>query len=124
MVISTGSKVVSVIILISLVSAYFLYPKIVNSLRTNEKVAFSSIAVLPFVNMSNDPGQDYFSDGLTDGILNSIAHLEGLKVSARNSSFQFRGKDVDIKEVGKKLVVETVLEGSVQLDGDRVRITA
>lgn len=84
----------------------------------------ASIAVLPFVNMSNDPDQDYFSDGLTDGILNSLAHLEGLKVSSRNSSFKFRGKDVDIQEVGRKLGVRTILEGSVHRQGDRIRITA
>src|SRR5260221_13185590 len=82
------------------------------------------IAVIPFVNMSNEPGQEYFSDGLADGILNSLAHLKGLKVCARTSSFQFRGKDVDIKEVGKKLGVHTVLEGSLQLIGDSIRITA
>lgn len=124
MVIIKGSKAVSIIVFISLVSGYFLFPKIVKFLKPNDKIVITSIAVLPFVNMSNDPDQDYFSDGLTDGILNSIAQLQGLKVSARNSSFQFRGKDVDIKEVGKKLEVEAVLEGSVQVDGDRIRITA
>jgi adenylate cyclase len=108
----------------SLVACYFLYPKIIVPLRPKEKIAVASIAVLPFVNMSNDPNQDYLSDGLTDGILNSLAHIEGLKVSARNSSFRFKGLNVDIKEVGKKLDVGTVLEGSVQIDGDRIRITA
>jgi adenylate cyclase len=83
-----------------------------------------SIAVLPFVNMSNDPSQNYYSDGLTDGILNSLAHLKGLKVSGRSSSFQFRGKGVDIKNVGAKLGVQTVLGGSLQINGDRIRITA
>lgn len=101
--------------------AFFLFPK---AQETTPKLAVTSIAVLPFVNMSQDPEQDYLSDGLTDGILNSLAQLEGLKVSARNSSFKFRGMDVDIKEVGKKLDVETVLEGSVQISGDRIRITA
>ena len=102
--------------------AYFLFPNVAKT--SNPAPVVTSIAVLPFVNMSQNPEQDYFSDGLTDGILNSLAQLEGLKVSARNSSFKFRGVDVDIKEVGKKLDVQTVLEGSVQIEGDRIRITA
>lgn len=107
--------------LIILIGGYFLYPQI---FKRNDKVAFASIAVLPFENMSISPDQDYLSDGLTEGIINSIARLKGIKVSSRNSSFRFRGKDVDIKEVGEKLNVETVLEGSVSIDGDRIRITA
>lgn len=92
--------------------------------RSNENIETDqSIAVLPFVNMSNEPEQEYFSDGLADGILNTIAHLKGLKVCARTSSFKFRGKNIDIKEVGKKLGVRTVLEGSVQQYGDSVRVT-
>ncbi len=82
-----------------------------------------SIAVLPFVNMSNERNQDYFSDGLAEGILNSIARLKGLKVCARTSSFKFRGKDVDIREAGKKLDVNTILEGSVQQHENKVRVT-
>jgi adenylate cyclase len=82
-----------------------------------------SIAVLPFDNMNGSPDQAYFSDGLTEGILNSIAHLKGLKVCARTSSFKFRGKKIAIKDIGKQLGVSTVLEGSVQRQNDRVRIT-
>ena len=93
--------------------------------RNNNKNpgVIQSIAVLPFLNMSNDPGQEYFSDGLTDDILNSIAHLKGLKVSSRTSSFKFRGKNISIKDIGKQLGVHAVLEGSVQREEDRVRIT-
>jgi adenylate cyclase len=83
-----------------------------------------SIAVLPFVNMSNDPEQEYFSDGMAEEILNSLTHLKDLKVAGRTSSFQFKGKNTDLREVGEKLNVSTVLEGSVRKQGNRVRITA
>ncbi len=83
-----------------------------------------SIAVLPFVNMSNDPDQEYFSDGMAEEILNSLAHLKDLKVAGRTSSFQFKGKNVDLREVGEKLHVRTVLEGSIRKQGNRLRITA
>ena len=83
-----------------------------------------SIAVLPFANMSNDPEQEYFSDGMAEEILNSLAHLKDLKVAGRTSSFQFKGKNIDLREVGDKLGVSTVLEGSVRKQGNRIRITA
>ena len=83
-----------------------------------------SIAVLPFVNMSNDPEQEYFSDGMAEEILNSLSHLKDLKVAGRTSSFQFKGKNIDLHEVGEKLGVGTVLEGSVRKQGNKLRITA
>jgi TolB-like protein len=83
-----------------------------------------SIAVLPFVNLSGDPGQDYFSDGLTEELLNSLAAVEGLQVAARTSSFSFKGKDTDIGTIARKLGVGAVLEGSVRRGGHTVRITA
>lgn len=82
-----------------------------------------SIAVLPFVNLSNDPEQEYFSDGITEDILNSLSKLNDLKVAGRSSSFQFKGKGINLKEVGKKLKVKNVLEGSVQRQANKVRIT-
>ncbi|NEU07099.1 hypothetical protein GZH53_02130 [Flavihumibacter sp. R14] len=82
-----------------------------------------SIAVLPFVNMSNDPDQEYFSDGMAEEILSSLAHLTDLKVAGRTSSFQFKGKNIDLRQVGEELGVSTVLEGSVRKQGDRLRIT-
>ncbi|MGZ8557205.1 MAG: TPR end-of-group domain-containing protein [Chitinophagaceae bacterium] len=117
--------IASLIVIMALIVVYFLLQNRKGGLRkNNENVGIDqSIAVLPFENMSNDPGQVYLSDGLTEGILNSLAHLKNLKVCARTSSFQFRGKDVDIKEAGKKLGVRTVLEGSVQRQRDQVRIT-
>ncbi len=88
--------------------------------KTPEK----SIAVMSFVNMSNDPEQEYFSDGIAEEIINSLAHLKKLKVAGRTSSFQFKGKNIDLRELGKKLGVNTVLEGSVRKQGNRLRITA
>ena len=83
-----------------------------------------SIAVLPFVNLSGDPAQDYFSDGLTEELLNSLAAVEGLQVAARTSSFSFKGKDTDIGTIARKLDVGAVLEGSVRRSGHTLRITA
>jgi TolB-like protein/Tfp pilus assembly protein PilF/predicted Ser/Thr protein kinase len=83
-----------------------------------------SIAVLPFVNMSPDPESEYFGDGLAEELINALAQVEGLKVAARTSAFRFRSKDVDIREIGDKLNVNTVLEGSVRRAGNRVRVTA
>ncbi|HET7557446.1 MAG TPA: tetratricopeptide repeat protein [Rhodanobacteraceae bacterium] len=83
-----------------------------------------SVAVLPFVNMSGDPKNDYFSDGITEEILDALAQVPDLKVAARTSAFAFKGKAEDLREVGQVLDVATVLEGSVQQSGDEVRITA
>ncbi len=83
-----------------------------------------SIAVLPFVNMSADPENEYFSDGLSESIINSLTKIKDFKVVARTSAFSFKGKDVDIRDVGKQLGVNKVLEGSVQKVGNRLRITA
>ncbi|HET6906098.1 MAG TPA: tetratricopeptide repeat protein [Rhodanobacteraceae bacterium] len=83
-----------------------------------------SVAVLPFVNMSGDPKNDYFSDGITEEILNALAQVPNLKVAARTSAFAFKGKEEDLRKVGEVLDVATVLEGSVQRSGDEVRITA
>ena len=83
-----------------------------------------SIAVLPFANMSADTTQDYFSDGLAEEIINLLAHVSGLKVIARTSSFAFRGKDQDVRRIAEALDVSHVLEGSVRRAGDRVRVTA
>jgi eukaryotic-like serine/threonine-protein kinase len=86
-----------------------------------DKVA--SVAVLPFVNRSRDEADEYFSDGLADEILNVLSKLRGLRVVARTSSFQFRGRDEDITTIGRKLNVATVLEGSVRKAGNRIRVS-
>jgi TolB-like protein len=84
----------------------------------------ASIAVLPFVNMSGDASRDYFSDGISEELLNSLANTTELRVAARTSSFAFKGRNVDVKEIGRILNVSSVLEGSVREEGNRVRITA
>jgi TolB-like protein len=83
-----------------------------------------SIAILPFVNMSNDPEQEYFSDGITEELLNLMARIPELQVISRSSSFSFKGKDVHVAEVAEKLGVAHILEGSVRKAGDKLRITA
>ena len=83
-----------------------------------------SIAVLPFVNMSDDRGNEYFSDGLTEELLNLLARIPELKVIARTSSFAYKGKEAKISDIARELQVANVLEGSVRKSGDRVRITA
>jgi len=83
-----------------------------------------SIAVLPFTNLSADPEQDYFCDGMAEEIINALTHVEDLRVVARTSAFSFRGKEIDIREIGRKLNVESILEGSVRKAGNRLRITA
>jgi TolB-like protein len=83
-----------------------------------------SIAVLPFTNMSGDPAQDYFSDGITEDIITELSCNHGLLVIARNSSFQYRNKAVDVKRIGRELGAQYVVEGSVRRGGERVRITA
>ncbi|MCJ7557611.1 MAG: tetratricopeptide repeat protein [Gammaproteobacteria bacterium] len=84
----------------------------------------TSIAVLPFVNMSSDPENDFFADGLSEELLNVLAQIEGFKVAGRTSSFTFKGKNQDLKEIGQTLNVGTVLEGSVRKSGDQIRVTA
>jgi adenylate cyclase len=83
-----------------------------------------SIAVLPFDNISGDPEQEYFADGLVEDIITTLSKLAGLRVIARNSSFVYKGRTVDIREVAKQLGVNYVLEGSVRRGGERIRITA
>jgi non-specific serine/threonine protein kinase len=82
-----------------------------------------TIAVLPFTNMSADREQDYFCDGMAEDIINDLSKIEGLRVAARTSSFAFKGKSEDVRRIGRRLGVSTVLEGSVQKAGNRLRIT-
>jgi serine/threonine protein kinase/tetratricopeptide (TPR) repeat protein len=83
-----------------------------------------SIAVIPLANLSADPENEYFSDGMTEEIINALAKLPGMQVASRTSSFAFKGKEVDVRQIGEKLGVGTVLEGSVRKAGKRIRITA
>lgn len=83
-----------------------------------------SIAVLPFVNMSSDPEQEYFGDGIAEEVLNLLAHIRELRVISRSSAFAFRGQDLHIPDVAERLDVAHILEGSVRLSGNKVRVTA
>ncbi|MFI4923876.1 MAG: adenylate/guanylate cyclase domain-containing protein, partial [Vicinamibacteria bacterium] len=100
-----------------------LFPPLRTALESHDKET-PSIAVLPFVNMSRDEENEYFADGLSEELLNVLAKIKGLRVASRTSAFHFKGKDVDIPTVARKLNVATVLEGSVRKSGNRVRITA
>jgi adenylate cyclase len=99
---------------------WLLWPRLVPP----PAAVYESIAVMPFANLSGDPAHDYFSDGMAEELLNLLAQVPGLQVAARTSSFAFKGQNVDIREIGRLLAVDTVLEGSVRRSGDRVRITA
>jgi adenylate cyclase len=104
-------------------------PHLPVEVASREKMAFPmpdkpSIAVLPFVNMSDDPKQEYFSDGMTEEIITALSKVPNLFVIARNSTFTYKGKPVKVKQVSEELGVRYVLEGSVRKMGDRVRITA
>ena len=119
--------VIVVVITVTLWNTYFRSPSV--EVASVEKMAFPlpdkpSIAVLPFDNMSGEPKQEYFSDGLTDQIIANLSKLSDLFVIARNSTFTYKGKPVKVKRVSEELGVRYVLEGSVQKSGDRVRITA
>jgi eukaryotic-like serine/threonine-protein kinase len=86
--------------------------------------SIETIAVLPFTNLSGDKENEYFSDGMTEEMISALARLPGLRVTARTSAFALRGKNLDIREIGAKLNVEHILEGSVRRSGNRVRVTA
>jgi adenylate cyclase len=92
--------------------------------KPEPNVAAASIAVLPFTNMSGDPEQEYFSDGISEDIITDLSKIGGLTVIARNSSFTYKGRSVDLRTVGRDLGVRSVLEGSIRRAGNRVRITA
>jgi serine/threonine protein kinase/Tfp pilus assembly protein PilF len=91
---------------------------------TAETKPIPSIAVLPFVNMSSDPENEYFGDGLAEELINALTKLKGLHVAARTSAFTFRGRETDVREIGRQLNVSNVLEGSVRRAGNRLRIMA
>ncbi|WP_249129474.1 adenylate/guanylate cyclase domain-containing protein [Bradyrhizobium sp. AUGA SZCCT0283] len=101
-------------------------PAVPTRLRVDDALALPdkpSIAVLPFTNLSSDPEQDYFADGMVDDIITALSHFKALFVIARNSSFTYKGRAVDVKQVGRELGVRYVLEGSVRKAANRVRIT-
>ncbi len=92
--------------------------------NTSNPQPHATIAVLPFTNMSGDPEQEYFSDGISEDIITDLSKIAGLMVIARNSSFTYKGRSVDVRTIGRELGVQSVLEGSIRRSGNRVRITA
>ena len=99
-------------------------PKVAVEDLTSAMPSVPAIAVLPFLNLSGDPKQDYFSDGLTEDILTELSRARDLRVLARNTSFQYKGKAVDVGKLGRELGVRYVLEGSIQRSDDRLRVNA
>jgi adenylate cyclase len=95
-----------------------------DELRGKTKQPHNRLAVLPFVNMSADPENEYFSDGITEELLNALTRVDGLQVTSRTSAFAFKGKNTDIRDIAIQLNVDKILEGSVRKAGNRVRITA
>jgi TolB-like protein/class 3 adenylate cyclase len=126
------SLVVVLVVVVAVIAIYHFYfrpspPK--TEVASKENMTFPlpdqpSIAVLPFVNMSGDPKQEFFSDGITESIITALSKVPRLLVIARNSTFTYKGKPVKVKQVSEELGVRYVLEGSVQRSGDRVRIEA
>jgi hypothetical protein len=120
---STGRKLDFAIIgLLVIAVAYFAFQGGDPIPPTGSNGQVKTIAVLPFANMSGDPEQEFFSDGISEELLNVLAKVKGLRVTSRTSAFAFKGTNTSVPEIAEKLGVEHVLEGSVRMAGDRVRI--
>ncbi len=116
-------NVVSPIRIYEVITRHKTHPFKISVKESVKESSGKSIAVLPFVNISNDPDQDYFCDGLSEEIIDALSQLDNLRVIARTSAFSFKGKNMDVREIGKTLGVRTLLEGSVRKSGNRLRIT-
>jgi len=115
---------IAVLLLIAAVGAWYFLGGPKPAVVVANAPAHLSIVVLPFTNLSNDPSQDYFADGITENLTTDLSRIRNSFVIARNTAFTFKGKNIDAKEIGKELGVRYVLEGSVQRDGNRVRVNA
>ena len=115
--------IITLLLLATIVSTYFLYPTLFSSVKEDE-ARDKSIAVLPFVNMSNDPEQEYFSDGITEDIITQVSKISDLKVISRTSVMQYKATDKTSRQIGKELDVATILEGSVRREGNQIRVVA
>jgi TolB-like protein/DNA-binding winged helix-turn-helix (wHTH) protein len=111
------------IIVLGLGAASLIALTVLLLFRSAAKPKISSVVVLPFLNLSADPGDEYFSDGLTEELVNSLTGISGLRVVARTSASRFKNKLVDVREIGRALNVDSVIEGSVRRDQSRVRVT-
>ena len=121
---SSGRFATSAMFAQALVSGQLSTPTNTDALPKTAVSQAKSVAVLPFANMSADPENEYFADGMAEEIINALSKIQGLRVASRTSSFAFKGKNEDIGEIGRKLKVSTVLEGGVRKMGNRLRITA
>ena len=110
-------------IILFIAAVFFIYKKFLSK-NDKDAVTDKSIAVLPFVDMSANKDQEYFSDGLSEDLLNLLSKISELKVIGRTSSFSFKGKNEDLRLIGEKLGVAHILEGSVQKEGNKIRVTA
>lgn len=130
-----AAMIAALLVAIALGSWYFLSGNRLTTMATGEQpsaatnastpeVARLSLVVLPFSNLSNDPSQDYFADGITENLTTDLSRIPRSFVIARNTAFTFKGKNVDVKQIGKELGVRYVLEGSVQRDQNRARVNA
>ena len=115
------NTIAALLLLIIVAAICFIYK---NSFNKNDKVSDKSIAVLPFADMSAGKDQEYFSDGLSEELINLLAKIPKLKVIGRTSSFSFKGKNEDLRSIAQKLGVSNILEGSVRKDGNKIRVTA
>jgi serine/threonine-protein kinase len=118
---SWGTAIAIGLPVLAAVAALFLVPRF---WRPPLPQAEPTVAVLPFANVGNDPQNDYFSDGLTEELIDTLAQLDGVQVVGRGASFQFKGKQVDSREAGRRLSASNIVEGSVRRAGDRLRVTA
>jgi TolB-like protein/tetratricopeptide (TPR) repeat protein len=127
-----GTRVALLLVAIGIAAAapgllyYFVFRPIDGRLftRGTGSAEHTSIAVLPFVNMSSDKENEYFSDGITEELTSALANIDGLRVASRTAAFAFKGKNIGIKQIGDELNVATVLEGSIRRDGNYVRVVA
>src|SRR5208283_2122170 len=131
-----AAGIAALLVVIALSGWYFLFASRSTTVATSPpapvaanvaapvEAARLSLVVLPFANLSNDPNQDYFADGITENLTTDLSRIRGSFVIARNTAFTFKGKDIDAKQIGKELGVRYVLEGSVQRDRGRVRVNA
>jgi TolB-like protein/DNA-binding winged helix-turn-helix (wHTH) protein/Flp pilus assembly protein TadD len=120
-ILGASSVMIIIIAIIAVIATHFWSGR---NKRSAHAPNNTSVAVLPFADMSPDKDQEYFSEGLTEELINNLTKISGLKVAARSSAFQFKGQNEDLRNVGRQLGVANVLEGSVRKEGNRLRITA
>lgn len=124
---SAGTRkpvIISIALLLAILAGYFLYRQLTTKSEPRTTTLDKSIAVLPFVNISNDPEQEYFSDGISEELIDVLSKIPELKVIARPSSFSFKGRNEDVREIGRRLNVGNLLSGSVRKSGLQLRISA